>query len=165
MIEKFEVLASVNAETILPVVPTIAEAVSGLFYDPTENKQPKVILVVEDEAFVGEVMAEVLRTAGYISLIARNASEAFEARRSFRGNINLVIADMVMAGIGGRELASAFTKLCPGVRILLMSGYAEQLADDERYSFYLAKPFTSEMLLTKIQQVLEAESYTASAMA
>lgn len=164
MIEENYVPAEANYEASLSVVLTIPEAIAATFHDTNEPEKPKVILLVEDEAFVRGVTAEVLQAAGYISLAACNAAEAFVAQTKFRGNIDLLLADMVMPGIGGHELAGAFIKLCPRIQILLMSGYAEQQPGHECSPFYLAKPFTSAMLLAKVRLALDAHTYTASAL-
>jgi CheY-like chemotaxis protein len=123
----------------------------------TRRCVPDTILLVEDEAFVRRVTAEVLESAGYRLVIARDAGEAL----AYRGRLtppDLLLADVIMPGMTGRELAVEFTSLCPSTRVLLMSGYAEQLIDCELPSCgreYLAKPFSIYTLLSRVREVLD----------
>jgi len=82
---------------------------------------PETILLVEDEAFVRQAAAEALESAGYRLLIAGSAAEALEAyRRCFRP-VDLLLADVVMPGLSGRELAAKFEGLSPGSLSLMAS--------------------------------------------
>lgn len=127
----------------------------------------ETILLVEDEAFVRKVAAEVLQSAGYRLLIARSAPEALETYRKFTGQIDLLLADVVMPGMSGRELATKFSNLDPHTRVLLMSGYAEQLArcDLSPHGQFLAKPFSTRMLLQRVREVLDANPFDLAAPA
>jgi two-component system cell cycle sensor histidine kinase/response regulator CckA len=118
----------------------------------------ETILLVEDEAFVREVTAEVLESAGYKLVIARTAAEALEVHRGRSAAVDLLLADVVMPGMSGRELATEFERLYPGARVLLMSGYAEQLAlcgSSPSGKTYLAKPFCVRILLQRVREVLD----------
>jgi len=119
---------------------------------------PETILLVEDEAFIRKVTAEVLESAGYRLVIARSAAEALEAYRGCSWPLDLLLADIVMPGISGLELATELEGFYPHARVLLMSGYVEQLARCElssRGKDYLAKPFSIRMLLRKVREVLD----------
>ncbi len=119
---------------------------------------PETILLVEDEAFVRKVTAEVLESAGYRVVIARGAAEALEAYRGRPGPPDLLLADVVMPGMSGRELATELESFYPRTRVLLMSGYAEQLVRCESSPYgheYLAKPFSIGMLLRRVRAVLD----------
>jgi CheY-like chemotaxis protein len=118
---------------------------------------PETILLVEDEGFVRNVAAEVLESAGYKLVIARSGTEALDACRQLSKPVDLLLADIVMPGMSGRDLAAEFETLCPLARVLLMSGYAGQLARCQVSPYgktYLAKPFTVRMLLKKVREVL-----------
>lgn len=119
----------------------------------------ETILLVEDEEFVRQVAAEVLESAGYRLVIAGSGIEALEAYRSC-GPVDLLLADVVMPGMSGRELAAEFESLHPRARVLLMSGYAEQLSSSNGRN-YLAKPFSIDMLLKRVREVLESKSAPA----
>jgi CheY-like chemotaxis protein len=119
---------------------------------------PETILLVEDEAFIRKVTAEVLESAGYKLVIARSAADALEAYRECPWPLDLLLADIVMPGMSGLELAADLESLCPRHRVLLMSGYVEQLACCELSACgkdYLAKPFSTRMLLRKVREVLD----------
>jgi CheY-like chemotaxis protein len=118
----------------------------------------EAILLVEDEAFVRRVTAEVLESAGYILVIAGTATEALEACRRYSAPVDLLVTDVVMPGMNGRELAGEFKTLCPHAQVLLMSGYPQQLASLELSACprkYLAKPFSAGVLLRRVREVLD----------
>jgi CheY-like chemotaxis protein len=115
---------------------------------------PETILLVEDEAFVRKVTAEVLESAGYRLVVAAGAGEAL----AYRGRLappDLLLADVVMPGMSGRELAVELSRFYPSTRILLMSGFAEQLTDPSYGGGYLAKPFSIRTLLSRVRAVLD----------
>jgi CheY-like chemotaxis protein len=119
---------------------------------------PETILLVEDEGFVRRVTAEVLESAGYKLVIARSGAEALDAYRQLSKPVDLLLADVVMPGMSGCDLAAEFESLCPGARVLLMSGYAGQLAWCQVSPYgktYLAKPFSVQMLLKRVREVLD----------
>ena len=123
------------------------------------------ILLVEDEELVRRVTAEVLESAGYGVWRARHSVEAMEICRGKSVTLNLLLTDIVLPGKDGRDLANEFELLHPRGKVLFMSGYAEQLARSQspgEKRAYLAKPFSSLTLLTKVAQVLmEADAKVA----
>ena|SRR5579864_5561620 len=125
--------------------------------DAAPLNRERRILLVEDEAFVRGVTAEVLAAAGYQLLLAASATEALQVCHANRGRVNLLLTDIVLPGANGRELARECRALYPGMRVLFISGYAEQQAacriSGESHE-YLAKPFSTHMLLTKVCEVL-----------
>jgi CheY-like chemotaxis protein len=150
-----------------------SESASGVAFDLTltlasefsdgssENLQSpakETILLVEDEALVRQATAEVLQSAGYRVVIAESATRAWAAYRERTEPLDLLLADVVMPGMSGHELAHQFLTLFPRVRILLMSGYAEQFALctlSPNSKSYLAKPFSISTLLKKVREVLD----------
>jgi CheY-like chemotaxis protein len=138
---------------------TTCEAVmSTAFVEAAQWGGPETILLVEDEAFVRTATAEVLESAGYRLVIARSAAEAFEAYRRCSWQVDLLLCDIVMPGMSGRELATALENFYPRARVLLMSGYAEQLAwcgSSACGNQFLAKPFSTPMLLRRVREVLD----------
>jgi two-component system cell cycle sensor histidine kinase/response regulator CckA len=118
----------------------------------------ETVLLVEDAALVRKAIAEALQPAGYRVLIAENANQALEIYRASSNSVDLLLTDVVMSGIGGRELAQTLLFLCPHVRIMLMSGYAEQIALCSLSPIraeYLAKPFSILTLLQRVRQALD----------
>jgi CheY-like chemotaxis protein len=143
-------------------------APGAAFVEPAPWGRPETILLVEDEGFVRKVTAEVLGSAGYKLVIAGNGAEALDAYRRLSAPVDLLLADVVMPGMNGRDLAAEFETLCPRARVLLMSGYAGQLAWCEVSPYgktYLAKPFSVSMLLRKVREVLDENPFDSGASA
>ncbi len=119
------------------------------------SEQPETILLVEDERFLREVTCEVLRSAGYRVLIARNAAEGAGVYDARRGAIDLLLTDVVLPGETGRTLAERLRRRDPGLKVLLVSGYAEQMSlSDSMQEELLGKPFSSEVLLRRVKELL-----------
>jgi DNA-binding NtrC family response regulator len=118
------------------------------------------ILLVEDERFVREVAVEVLVSAGYKVLNARNVSEAMKVFLDNREPLELLITDVMLPGKNGYWLSRELSTICPTMKTILMSGYPERSpAGGEKQSnvFYLAKPFSVDSLMMKVQQALSQE--------
>jgi two-component system, cell cycle sensor histidine kinase and response regulator CckA len=132
--------------------------------------EEETILLVEDEAFVREVTSEVLHSAGYRVLAAKNAVEADRLYSAYRdaqcGEIGLLLTDVVLPGESGRELSRRLRRENPGLKTLLVSGYVEQLArlEAEREEF-LAKPFSTEALLRRVKHLLQQANFPVGAEA
>jgi two-component system cell cycle sensor histidine kinase/response regulator CckA len=125
----------------------------------------ETILLVEDQEDVRAVGREALRRNGYAVLEAADASAAVEAIRQHSGHIDLLLTDVVMPGLNGRELAELLRRDRPHLRVLYTSGYTDGAilhrgVLDEDVAF-LQKPFTRRSLLLKVRQVLEAPASTA----
>ena len=122
---------------------------------PVGAAHPATIILVEDETLVRVITARVLGRAGYTVLEAQDGEEALQMVRRHAGHIDLVITDVVMARLGGLELARRVAGEQPGLPILLMSGYnsEEMPADDPTISF-LQKPFTPNALLQTVSALL-----------
>lgn len=118
------------------------------------------ILLVEDEAFVRDVTAEVLQAAGYSVLMARNAAEALELHERALGPVNLLMSDVVLPDRSGRDLAGQLRAVDPEIRVLLVSGYAEHMSLSQSGDGhgYLAKPFSTQTLLDKVSELLDGAS-------
>jgi len=114
------------------------------------------ILLLEDEAFVREVTGEVLRSAGYWVLTATNAGEAECIYDAHRGDVDLLLTDVVLPGETGRALAGRLRRENPALKVLLVTGYAEQMSPPEsKQEECLAKPFSTEVLLRRVRQLLD----------
>jgi len=118
----------------------------------------ETILLVEDEQRVRDLVSTVLRRCGYTVLEACRGEEALEVARNHVAPIHLLLSDIVMPGMGGRVVAARITELRPGTRILLMSGYSDDVilrtgiaaADTP----FIQKPFTASDLAQKVREVL-----------
>ncbi|HLX65112.1 MAG TPA: PAS domain S-box protein [Planctomycetota bacterium] len=120
----------------------------------------ETILVVEDETNLREMIDENLCSLGYHVLTARNGNEALEIVRANEGQIDLMLTDVVMPGISGRELADTLEREERPMNVLFMSGYTDDAVvrhgiHQEKVAF-LQKPFAPFELLKKIRQVLDA---------
>ena len=119
------------------------------------------VLLVEDEPFVRNAIAEAIESAGYHVLIASNAEEALEVQRNGIEAIDLLLADVVMPNINGHELARTVLAFSPSTEVLLMSGYEEQVIRCEQSLEgidYLAKPFSIPTLLQRVRGLLSKRS-------
>lgn len=138
------------------------EALIGVTVGPEPGlRREWQILLVEDEAFVRKVTEEVLTSAGHRVIVAQNALEAVQACRGAPLPVHLLLTDIILPGKSGRDLARECRLLFPGIRVLLMSGYAEQSAWSEsgrESDEYLGKPFSTHTLLRKVREVLEGTS-------
>jgi CheY-like chemotaxis protein len=119
------------------------------------------VLVVDDEAPVRELASRILEGQGYRVLSAPDAAAALRIVAA-DPEVALLITDVVLPGTGGRELADRATELRPGLRVLFMSGYTEDvilqrrlLADDV---VLLRKPFTAEKLARRTREALDSRA-------
>ena len=125
--------------------------------EPTAGAE--TILFVEDEPFVRDVTREVLRAAGYKVVVAQNAAEAVREYERGCGSADLLLTDVVLPGESGRVLAGKLKKTNPGLKILFVSGYGEQMGvRDGNGEECLAKPFSTGVLLRRVRQVLDGGS-------
>jgi DNA-binding NtrC family response regulator len=122
----------------------------------------ETILLVEDEKGVRELTREYLQMNGYAVIEAENGHTALELAGMHSGQIHLLMTDVVMPGISGRELAERIGRIRPGIKVLYMSGYTDQavvhhgiLEDD---AILLQKPFTVTTLATKLREILELDA-------
>ena len=114
------------------------------------------ILLVEDETFVREVTAEILIAAGYNVLKARSAVEAVREFRQHKGEVALLLVDVVLPGKNGREMAKELMKEEPRLKTVFISGYPESAPERDilRNTIYLPKPFSLGLLMQKIRDVI-----------
>jgi two-component system cell cycle sensor histidine kinase/response regulator CckA len=122
----------------------------------------EIILLVEDEAFVRKVTHEVLQSAGYSVVTAKNAVEAIEQRKSLP-QVDLLVTDVVLPGRNGRALASDLRSGQPNLSVLFVTGYPLQLAEIEAAEpaeACLPKPFSAAALLRKVRQMLNRKTET-----
>lgn len=117
-----------------------------------------VVLLVEDDPQVRSLAATVLSAAGYEVLVADGPNQAIELSEQHRGEIHVLLTDVVMPVMNGRQLADRITARRPGVRVLFVSGYTENTVVhrgevDEGVNF-LSKPITAKRLLSTLERVL-----------
>jgi len=118
------------------------------------------VLLVEDAKRVREVVREILEMNGYDVLEARHGAEALRISAKHQGPIHLMVTDVVMPQMSGRELAQRLMPLRPDMRVLYMSGYTDDAIVrhgvlDSGLAF-IAKPFTPDGLAAKVRDVLDS---------
>ncbi len=137
--------------------------------DPSDNIPTQVVeqvaggtetvLLAEDEEAVRNLVLRLLTESGYRVLEAHGGDEALNLCRSHEGAIDLLITDLVMPRMSGRELAQAAHVMRPEMPILYISGYTEDLTIRQGISsaevHFLAKPFTASMLRQKVRGILD----------
>jgi PAS domain S-box-containing protein len=126
----------------------------------TTRRGSETVLLVEDEGQLRVLARDILRGAGYQVFDAPNAAEAIKAAQRHAGPIHLLVTDVVMPHIGGRELARRLAVERPRMRVLYMSGYTDDAVVqhgvvDPSIAF-LPKPITPDMLLGKVRETLDA---------
>jgi PAS domain S-box-containing protein len=130
---------------------------------PERKLSPKgseTILLVDDEEGVRKLVTAVLRSNGYDVLEAANGPGALATYEKNGHKIDMVLTDIVMPQMTGFELGRELTARTPGLKILYMSGYRDNTigrATGEPPKPFLHKPFTPDILLTKVREVLDAE--------
>jgi PAS domain S-box-containing protein len=122
-------------------------------------KGTETVLVVEDQDGIRDIVRESLRRNGYNVLIAVDGNQALEMANAYPDPIHLLVTDLVMPNIGGRELAQRLTPLRPGMKVLFMSGYSEHSALDIEAAGHAAtilqKPFSLDALARNVRRVLD----------
>jgi len=143
-------------------LPRVTDAVDG---KPAAKEIPGVakgtetVLLVEDEEAVRELAGRILTAKGYRVVTAKSALEAEQYAAKNSGEIQLLLTDMTMPGMSGRELAVKITARNPRTRVLYMSGYTDNVLSQggvlEDGVSFLQKPFTPAMLVQKVRDVLD----------
>jgi CheY-like chemotaxis protein len=141
-------------------LPRIDEELEKEHTGPAELPQGReTILVVEDEKDVRSLIVQILRKQGYQVIEAESGAEAFDACANHEGKISLLLTDVVMPGMSGRELAEKLLSWQPEMKVLYMSGYTDDAMI--RYGVleagmnFMQKPFSMEALAQKVRQVLD----------
>jgi len=142
----------------LPLVeaPTATRPVSHS--ERTAPESPATILLVEDESALRGLMRRILERSGYLVLEAEHGAQALERCVSHQGAIDLVVSDIVMPNMGGRELAQRLSEVRPNSRLLFVSGFTDDELMQQGFfipgSAYLQKPFSPAALVAKISEML-----------
>lgn len=117
------------------------------------------VLLVDDEPLVRDLAARILREHGYHVLEARNGADALQIQSEYKDDIDLLITDVVMPLMGGRELEGRMQRLRPKLKTLYLSGYTHNVVVEEGVLksdvTLLIKPFTKNDLLEKVQEALQ----------
>ena len=147
-------------------LPRVEEEIEPKFPRPEEKASPQVsttLLVVEDEGALLKSTCSLLRSLGYEVLGANSGADALRMCRERKGKIDLLLADVVMPGMGGLELGTLVAAQQPHTKIVYMSGYTGQsVGRAETFSpntLFIMKPFTRDDLVGKIQEALQVDCH------
>jgi PAS domain S-box-containing protein len=146
----------------LPRVEDSAEELSPAKSQPNEVGGCETVLLVEDEDSVRELVRVTLTSRGYKVIEAENGECGLRAAEACKEKIDILITDVVMPGMGGRELAKKLLSLRPGISVLYLSGYTEDAVVAPGGlgpgTAFLQKPFTLQSLAKKVREVLRSSS-------
>ncbi len=144
----------------LPQIPAPSGVTALLAPARPRVKGSETVLLVEDEEAVRTLIREILTMHGFTVLEARDGGEAVLISERHDGVIDLLLTDMVMDNMSGRQLAENLRPMRPEMRLLYISGYANGGAvsrqEGEAQGEFLAKPFTPKTLVMKVRQILTA---------
>ena len=142
-------------------LPRVAEGLEESAPQPAQledKRGTETILLVEDEEAVRDLIVTILSHRGYAVVVARHPEHAEEIATKFPREIHLLLTDVVMPGTSGRELAARIGARRPGIRVLYMSGYTENVITSggmlEKGLAFLQKPFSPAVLSQKVREVL-----------
>ncbi len=151
-----------HGTTFKVYLPRVEEAEEKPALQPAPAGSPpshESILVVEDEPQLRDLTRQFLEARGYTVLVAEHGAAAIEVARRHKGLIHLLLTDIIMPVMNGRELAQRMAAISPKTRILFMSGYTENAiwrdGMIETSANFLQKPFTLDALTRKVRDVLE----------
>jgi len=143
-------------------LPKVEETVEPKVQISEKVKQKgalETILLVEDESDVRELIGDLLRENGFTVLEAGHSGEALEICQKYERPIQLLLTDVVMPQMSGPELAKLLVPMRPEIRVLFISGYTDTAVVSQGWlapgTAFLQKPFTQEILVNKIREVLD----------
>lgn len=145
----------------LPRVPP-ADPCGSAHPEPAHDcpRGTETVLVAEDEAAVRGLIRIVLEGVGYRVIEARDGREALDIASRLNGTLHLLVSDIVMPGMNGRELAGSLRQVLPSVRVLFTSGYTDSVLVDTTNlgpgATFLQKPFSPGALLAAVRELLDS---------
>ncbi len=133
---------------------------------PADALGSETVLLVEDEEAVRNFARRILVDSGYTVLVAVDAEEALAVFAEHAGSIDLLLTDVVLPAMSGRELAEELFAQCPHIRALFASGYPDDAAlrdgIADRSAAYIGKPFSGDALRQAVRATLEQDGTAVS---
>jgi PAS domain S-box-containing protein len=146
----------------LPQVDDEIAARSDLKENTARHHGTETVLLVEDEDMVRKLTTELLEESGYVVLEANGGEQAAELFQAHKGRIDLLITDVVMPKISGKEVAERLKQIHPETKVLFMSGYTDEAIVHhgivDSHIAFIQKPFSENALTRKVRDVLDAEN-------
>jgi len=144
----------------LPAIAALPEDIGKVAPAEAVRRGAGTVLVVEDDEQLRRLTHRALDAQGYTVLVADRGGTALDIARRHKGDIDLLLTDVIMPDTNGRKLAETIRAARPSLRVLYMSGYPDGAIAShgmlEPGVAYLAKPFTTEAITRKVREVLEA---------
>lgn len=142
----------------LPLAQHLEQVTSPAYDETLPGTGTETILLVEDEAMLRELLRDQLQGSGYVVLEAAGIAEALQLGRHPASPIHLLLTDVVMPGMSGRELAEYLTQANPDMKVLYMSGYTDDAIIQhgilDKKTPFLQKPFTPTALERRVREIL-----------
>ncbi|MGA8300431.1 MAG: ATP-binding protein, partial [Terriglobales bacterium] len=153
-----------SGTTFYVYLPRVEDAATELGPVPTQDNEKggcETVLLVEDEDSVRELVRVTLSSRGYKVLEAEHGEAGLRVAEETNGTIDILVTDVVMPGIGGRELAKRIQSKRPNIKVLYLSGYTEDAISTQGAltpgTAFLQKPFTLQNLAKKVREVLRSQ--------
>ena len=144
----------------LPAIAALPEDIGKVAPAEAPRRGAGTVLVVEDDEQLRRLTHRALDAQGYTVLVADRGATALDIARRHKGEIDLLLTDVIMPDTNGRKLAETIQAARPGMRVLYMSGYPDGAIAShgmlEPGVAYLAKPFTTDAITRRVREVLEA---------
>ena len=143
-----------------PKVDLAARAAQPVVGEAKRPRGSETILLVEDEGALRTLVHGVLESSGYNVLQARDGDDAMRVSEQHKGPIHLLLTDVVMPGMGGRDLADHLAPFHRSMKVLYISGYTDDAIVHqgvlEPGTNFLQKPFRPDVLVQKVREVFDA---------
>jgi two-component system, cell cycle sensor histidine kinase and response regulator CckA len=147
-----------NFKIYIPATQKVDESRLSSPYSEGDGKGTETILLVEDDENLKFLLSRILRRKGYNVLESQNAGEALLICEDYKGQIHLLVSDIVMPHLSGDKLAKRLQSIRPDLKILLISGYPDRYKteNDEGIFTFIQKPFELDSFTRIIRQVLDS---------
>ncbi len=156
-----ELLKGTVFKVYLPRVAEVAEEYKRRIEPERAAHGTETILLVEDDETLRELTHEVLDGYGYHVLDAANSDEALSISERYEKTIHLLLTDVVMPGMSGRDVADRLAELRPEIKVLFMSGYTDDAIVHhgvlDADASFIEKPFAPDALARKVRDVLDEQ--------
>jgi CheY-like chemotaxis protein len=143
----------------LPLSAAVVPAATAPTFDEVRTAAGQTILVVEDDPTVRSIVSAMLNAAGYTVLSSSSGADAVRCFEARTGAIDLVVSDLSMPGLDGRETVELIRSSAPGTRALYMSGYTEDVELLESRApagtAFIQKPFRQDQLAHAVRMLLD----------